>query len=232
MCPVVVDHLLGNDVGFRQHRLGGRAVTRFPGEDVVWVTTGAVRTLFLVGNIFAKHRRIVGFRLERIYQNRQFLILDLDGRNAVRRGITVIGNNESHFLALEQHLAVGKNHLLVTGQCRHPVQTQRLEIGRSQHSMDTRERQRLFRVDRLHPRMRIGRANEITEQHARQLQIVDIITLALGEPCVLDPLARGSEAVQRGNALFLRRGSFVHYADSFISFIFAAAARMDFTMFW
>ena len=232
MRAVVVDHLLGNDIGFRQYRLGGGAVTRLPCEDVVRVATGTVRTLFLVGNILAENRRIVGFCLERIDQNRQFLILDLDGRDAVRRRIAVISDNESHFLALEQHLAVGKNHLLVTSQRRHPVQAQRLEIGRGQHGMDTRECQRLFGVDCLHPRMRIWRADEVTEQHARQLQVVDIIALTLGETCVLDPLARGSEAVQRGDALFLRRGSFVHYADSFISFIFAAAARMAFTMFW
>ena len=112
------------------------------------------------------------------------------------------------------------------------MQAQRLEIGRGQHGMDARKRQRLFGVDRLYPRMRIGRADEIAEQHARQFQVVDIVALALGETRVLDPLARGSEAVQRGDALFLRRGSFVHYADSFISFIFAAAARMAFTMFW
>ena len=111
------------------------------------------------------------------------------------------------------------------------MKAKRLEIGGGKHRMNTRKRHRLFGVDRLNPRMGIGRADKIAKQHAGKFQVIDVVALALGETSVFDPLARGAQAVQRGNAVFLRRGCFVHYADSFISLIFAAAARMAFTMF-
>ena len=229
---MVVDHLLGNDIGLGQNGLGRGAVTGFPGEDVVRVATRPVRPFLLVGDVLAKHRRIVGLRLERVDQYRKLFILNLDCGHAIGGGIAVIGDDEGDFLRLEQHLAIGKHHLLVTGQCRHPVKTQRLQIGRGQHRMHTRQSQCLFGVDRFDAGMGIRRANKVAEQHAGHLDVVDVIALTLRETRVLDALARRTEATQSGGALFLRRGCFVHYADSFISFIFAAASRMALTIFW
>jgi hypothetical protein len=52
--------------------------------------------------------------------------------------------------------------------------------------------------------MGIGRADEIAEQHAGQLQIVDIVALALGEADILDALALAAHALEGGGAFGCR----------------------------
>jgi hypothetical protein len=48
--------------------------------------------------------------------------------------------------------------------------------------------------------MRIGRADEVAEHHARQLEIVDIVALALREADVFDALALAAQALEGGLA--------------------------------
>jgi len=67
-----------------------------------------------------------------------------------------------------------------------------------------RHLQRLLAIDRFDPRMRMRRAHEVAMQHARQLQVVDIVALALGEADVLDALALAAHAFESGGALFPR----------------------------
>ena len=59
-------------------------------------------------------------------------------------------------------------------------------------------------VDRFDARMGMRRADEIAVQHARQLHVVDVIALALGEADVLDALALAAHAFEGGGALFPR----------------------------
>src|SRR4029079_9493330 len=93
--------------------------------------------------------------------------------------------------------------------------------------------QRLFRVDRFHPRMRMRRADEGAVQHARQFDVVDVIALALREAGVLDPLALAAHALEGGGALFPRGSQVVHSAASLSStpLILAAAYWIALTMF-
>ena len=82
--------------------------------------------------------------------------------------------------------------------------------------------------------MRMRRSDEIAVQHARQLQVVDIIALALREADVLDPLALAAHAFEFGFALFPRGSHVVHSAASWNStpLILAAAYWIALTMFW
>ena len=82
--------------------------------------------------------------------------------------------------------------------------------------------------------MGMRRADEIAVQHAGQLQVVDIVALALGEADVLDALALAAHAFELGFALFPRGSHVVHSAASWNStpLILAAAYWIALTMFW
>ena len=129
MRPVVVHHLFGDDRSLVDDLLGGRLVAHFPGEDVVVVLAWTVGTIgdgaVLGGQILAEHN--VRFqRLKRVHEHFEFFVFHDDSFNAVGGCIAIFGDDEGHFLTLEKHLAIGQHHLLVTGQCRHPVEAQRL----------------------------------------------------------------------------------------------------------
>ena len=192
---------------------------------------GAVRALGCVGDVLAQDWRAVGLGHQRVDQDRQFLVLDLDELDAVGGGITVGGHHEGDLLALEQHLAIGQDHLLVAGQRWHPVQVERFEILGGQNRQHAGMRQRGLGIDRCHAGMGIGRPDEIAEQHAWQVDIVDVIALALGEAHILDAAARGPEALELGGTFGLCRAHLVHCAASLAAFISAAAAMIALTMF-
>ncbi len=233
MRAVVVDRLLGDDLGGADRLLGRLPVALLPQEDVVVVAPLAVGAARLAGEVLAQHGRVRLERLERIGDDRQLLVLDLDELDRVGGDVAVVGDDEGDLLALEQHLAVGQHHLLVAGQRRHPVQVQRLEVLRRQHGQHAGQGEGGRGVDRGDAGMGVGAAHEVAEQHAGQLDVVDIVALALREPDVLDALARAAEALQLLDPVLAgRRGHVVHSAASFTVFISAAAARMDFTMFW
>ena len=82
--------------------------------------------------------------------------------------------------------------------------------------------------------MGVGRADEVSVQHARQFHVVDIIALALREADVLDALAFAAHALELGFALFPRGSHVVHSAASLNStpLILSAAYWIALTMFW
>ena len=69
-------------------------------------------------------------------------------------------------------------------------------------------------VDVLDARMRVRRAVEVAIQHAGQLQVVDVVALALDEADVLDALAPAAHAFQFLGALGGGGGHVVHSAAS------------------
>ena len=100
---------------------------------MVVVAARAVGALGLACEVLAQHRRVGLQRLERVDDDGQLLVLDLDQLDRVGRGVAVLGDDEGDLLALEQHLAVGQHHLLVAGQRRHPVQAERPQVVGGQH---------------------------------------------------------------------------------------------------
>ena len=143
------DHLLDRHVGLGEGRVGRRLVAGLPVEDVVVVLALAVRAVGLVLDVLADHRRVRRHRLERIDVDRQRLVLDLDQVGGVGRDIAVLGDDEGHFLVLEQHLAVGEHHLHVAGKRRHPGEVDGLERLGREHRDDAGHRGGLGGVDLL-----------------------------------------------------------------------------------
>ena len=127
------------------------------------MTTRPVSAFLLVSNILAQNRGIVCLCLERIYNHRQFFILDLDSSDTISGSIAVIGNDKCNFLCLKQHLSIGEYHLLVTSQSRHPMQAQRCQISCSQNGVNSGNCHCLFRVDCLDAGMCIRRTYKIAE---------------------------------------------------------------------
>ena len=222
------------DLRLAEGGIGEILVADRPLEDVIVMLARPVRAGGLAGEILAQHRGVGVHRLERIDHHRQRFIFDHDLVDAVIGGIAVGGDHEGDFLILEQHLAVGQHHLHVAGQCRHPGEVDGLQRLGGDHRQHARHLQRLFRVDRFDAGMGVRRADEVAVQHARQLDVVDIIALALREAGVLDALALAAHAFEGSGALFPRGSHVVHSAASLNStpLILSAAYWIALTMFW
>ena len=196
MHALVGDQFLDRDLGILEGEVGRLLVPDLPFEDVVVVLALAVGAVHLVLDVLAQQRRVGRHRLEGIDQGRQLLVFDLDQFGGIGRGIAVGRHHEGHFLVLEQHLLLGQDRLHVAGQGRHVVQAERLQVGCGQHRDHARHLQRLRGVDLLDPGVAIGRAHEIAVEHARQLEVVDVVALALGEARVFHALALAAHALQ------------------------------------
>jgi hypothetical protein len=121
---------------------------------------------------------------------------------------------EGHLLVLKQHLAVGQDHLHVAGERRHPGEVDGLQFLGREHRDDARHRGSLGRIDLLDARVCVRRAREVAIEHARQLDVVDIVASALDEADVLDALALAAHALQALGALFRGERDVVHSAAS------------------
>ena len=104
-------------------------VAHLPGEDMVVVFALSMRAFGLVPDVFAQHRRVRRHRLERIDDDRQRFICDLDQIDRVGRGIARLRDDEGDFLILEQHLVLGQHRLHIAGQRRHIMERERLQVG-------------------------------------------------------------------------------------------------------
>ena len=152
---------------------------------------------------------------ERIDNDRQLLVFDKHTLCRVGRDIAVGGDDKGDFLILKQHLVFGEHGLNIAGQSRHVVQSERLQVLHGKHCNDAGQGLRLRGVDRFDPRMAEWRADEIAEQHARQLPVIDVVALALDEADVLDAPTFAAQAFERFRAF--ERGEFdglVHSAAS------------------
>ena len=198
----VEDLLAHGHRGAGEGRVGRGLVAGFPGEDVVRVRARAVADFVLVGDVLANDRRVRRHRLLRVDDRRQLLVVDLHQRGAVGRGVAVGGDHHRHFLHLEAHLLVGQHRLHVAAERRHPVQLHRLQVVGGQHRDDAGARPAPCVLSmRLDARVRVGAAHERAEQHARQLDVVDVAALAADEARVFLAQQRGAHALQLGLAL-------------------------------
>ncbi len=182
--------------GIAERGVGCRLVTGFPGEDVIRMRARAVADLLLVGDVLADDRRIGRHRLLRVDNRRQLLVIDLDQRCTVGRGIAVSGQHHRHFLHLKADLLVGQHRLDVAAERGHPVQVDRFQVIGRQHRHHAGRSKRLALVDRLDAGVRIGAAHDGAEQHARQLDVVDVTALAANEASILLAQQRGAHALQ------------------------------------
>ena len=192
----IEDFFPDRDFGLGKHRIGRGLVARFPGEDMVGVGARAVADFGLVGDIGTDDRRIGGHGFVRIDDGRQFFVLHFDRRHAVRGRIAVAGNHHGDFLHLEADLLVGQHRLHVAADRRHPGEVDRLEIVRDQHRNNARHGQGLGLVDRLDVGMGVGTAHDRPEQHARELDVVDISALASNEARVFLAQSGSADSLQ------------------------------------
>ena len=176
--------------------VGRGLVAGFPGEDVVGVGARAVADFGLVGDVFADDHRILVHGLFRVHDGRQLFVVHLHQRRAIGSGIAVAGQHHGHFLHLEADLFVGQHGLHIAAQRGHPVQIDGLQIIGCQHRHHARAGQRLALVDALDSGVCVGAAHQGAEQHARQLDVVDITALAADELGVFLAQQRGAHALQ------------------------------------
>src|SRR5262249_53946644 len=166
--------------------LGRLLVADLPVPDVVGLVV-LVRTY---------QRRVRLKRLDRIEDRRQRFVLDLHGRGTVSRGIAILGQHARDFLRLVAHAVGRQHHLRVAHQRWHPVQTGRFELLAGNHGDDAGYLQRFAAVDTQDAGARVRTAHDIHEQHARQLDIVNVFPEPAQKTWVflaLDTVADASE---------------------------------------
>ena len=232
---LVAQEVLGRDFGLLEGGVGQFPVADLPVEDMVRMAARPVSAILLVLDVLAQDRRVLVHRLERIDDDGQGLVLDLDQVRGVGGDIAVGRDDEGDLLVLEQDLAVGEHHLDVAGKGRHPGQIDALEVLGGEHREHARHGLGLGGVDLHDAGVGMARAMEVAVHHARQLDVVDVIAFALGEAHVLDALALAAHALKLFGALERSgKGSVVHSAASLNSrpAILAAAYWIAFTMFW
>ena len=94
------------------------------------------------------------------------------------------------------HFFVGQHGLGIAGQGRHPVQIQGPQIVGGQDRQNARYFQGRFGIDRLDRGVRVGAADEITEHHVRQLDVVGIVAFALDEADIFLALPRATDTAK------------------------------------
>ena len=234
MDALVGERLLRDHLGLVDRPPRRLGIARLPSEDVVRVAARAVRTFGLVRDVLAQDRGVAGEGHERIDEGGERLVLDLDELDRVGRDVAVLRDHEGDLLPLEEDLAVREHRLHVACEGRHVVEVEGLQVLRGQHRDDPRQRLRGLRVDGCDAGVAVGGADEVAEQHARHLDVVHIVALALGEACILHPLSFTAEALQLLGARFDAFHLIGHHAASFAfaELISPAAARTALTMFW
>ena len=143
----------------------------------------------------------------------------------------VFGDDERHLLTLEAHLVGAQHRLHVHRQRRHPRQLQRLQQLARDDRFDLGMCFGSAGVDRNDARVRVRAAQNRTVEHARQVDIVDVVALASQETGVFlanhaaeaHGIARRRE--RRGGDSRCRHAVAPSFAGC------AAAQRMAFTMF-
>src|ERR1700730_6479588 len=111
------------------------------------------------------------------------------------------------------------------------MQLERLQVVGGEHGFDTGQLERRVFVDRFDPGVTVRRPDEITEQHPRQLEIIDVVALALREANVLDALAPGPKTLEFLGARLSGFEFGAHSAASLALVRRSAAARIALTMF-
>ena len=171
-----VDVLLHGDVGAGERLVGGLPVADFPVEDAV------VLLVLLVGS---EHRGAGLERLERIDDDRQRVVVDFDGVDAIGGRVAIGGDDARHLLRLVHHLLGRQHHLGIRHQRRHPVEVvlrERLSGDDGEHAGDL---QRALGIDRLDARVGKRAADDVQVEHARKLDVVHVAALPADEPRVL-----------------------------------------------
>jgi hypothetical protein len=168
----VDDVFADDDVGLRKDCLGRRFVTGLPVEAVV---------VLLSLEVVANQWRVGGERLARVHHRRQDVPFDFDEFERISCGVAIFGDDESDFLALEPGFVGDEHRLHVVRQGRHPGQTLLGQHGAGHHRLDLRVRRRRGGVDTHQPSVRCRRAQDCEVQHARQLDVIDVVPHAANE---------------------------------------------------
>ena len=101
-------------VGGRERRVGRRLVARLPVPDVV--------VLLVRAAVGAEDERVRLERLVRVDDDRQRLVVDEDGGDAVGGGVADVAMTAATSWAWYMTVSVGQHHLHVAGERRHPVE--------------------------------------------------------------------------------------------------------------
>ena len=182
-----------DDVGFCESAVCGRLVADLPVEDLV---RGLI--LFVVAN--QRHVRILC--LVRVHDRGKLFVFHHDLLRCVFRDVGIIGDDGSHFLALEAHLVRGQHRLGVIGQRGHPREVARRHHVAGEHQAHARNFPGRARINRLDSCVRHRAAQNLHVQHAGQHDVVDVAALATNEAVVLDTAAARAHAA---NLQFIKR---------------------------
>ena len=180
-----VDVLRDDDLGAFERGVGGSTVANFPVPDVIG---------FLLA-VEANDRRAGLHRLERVHNRVERLVVHLYCCDTIGSGVARGRNDGCDLLGIVQHGVHGQDHLAVAHQRRHPFQFVRHQVCARDDGGYTRHFQRRLLVDALDFCVREWAAHDVEIEHARQLDVVDVLALAAQEARVLFAFDRMAHAV-------------------------------------
>ena len=163
--PRNIDVLGDHHVGAINGTLGRVAIAGFPVPDVVGLL------VFVRSNKWSIRLE----RLERIDHRLERLVLHLHGGDPVGRPVTRLGHHHGDFLRLIDDVVRRQHHLRVAHQRGHPRQSGCLQLLASDNRRHAGHLQRFRGIDAGDVRVCIRAAHDVHVQHARQLDIVDVL---------------------------------------------------------
>ena len=209
------------------HHLGGAReggvcrvlVARFPVVDLV---VGLAFLLVADDDRTRRDRLLWGRdRLQR-------LVVDAHQCCSILGDVLGLSDDAGDLLSLEADLVSREHRLRVAGECRHPRE---LVLGK-QLARDDRDhsgnRHGGAGVNALDACVGMRTAHDDHVEHAREDDVIDVVTLAVNEPRVLLAGERDADASHRLTRGFSRCSRFFgvdcHHATPAVSAVFAAAA--------
>jgi predicted acetyltransferase len=147
--------------------------------------TLAVRTVHLADQVLAQDWGIAIHSPMCIDQHLQLFVLDLYQLDGIGRNVAIVSNDHGYFLVLEMHFFIRQHCLDVTGQSRHPMQIQRLQIVCGEHRVHAGQGQCFFFVDTFYTGVGVRAAHHVREQHTREFEVIGISAGTLHKTGVL-----------------------------------------------
>ena len=175
-----------------------------PREGAVDVALGAAPAQeHVVRRLLVQRRRALG--LARLDERRQLLDLDQDVLRRVRGLLGGVGDDERDRLAdvadavAREHRVRHRHDLGAVAHHQRERVDEPLDVGGGEDRPDARHPRRHARVDAGEPPVRVDAAHERGVQHLRQLQVADVLRLALDEALVLGARQRPPDPGLRGS---------------------------------
>ncbi len=172
----VLEHVIGLGEGFLRIAAAQMEVERDVGVllalEMLQVRKGAGRLQFVM------HDRLRGHGFDLVEHGRQLFVIGLDQRGCLFCDVRIGGEHDCDGLADIVHLAVGEDRLVVEGRTVERIGDHLLDVIDGDHAIHARQLPRRAHVERFDASMRDRAAEDLSDQHLGQAEVVHVVGTA------------------------------------------------------